>query len=180
LRARFFRRSFSRCTKGSAAVQRAVVEKEAPLFSYLVIAAVIGVLVVIFILFRTRTSPGLSKTPSASTRPTNGDEIAAPGLKEKLPCPLCGTRLYEGERIRSVAFDLGEEKFMQIYGCRHCSGATPSARRRCPVCRRNLPATGFVVGRMWEKNNRTRLHISGCTECRPHYKEMVVPKGKTT
>jgi hypothetical protein len=149
------------------------------LIPYLVIAAVVGVVVGIFIMFRTRRSSSGQKTPAASTGPATGDETAAgPGRREKLPCPLCGSRLYSGERIRSVAFDLGKEKFMQIYGCRHCSSAAPSAQRRCPVCRRQIPEDGFVVGRMWEKYNKTRLHISGCTECRPQYKEMLLSKGK--
>ena len=130
---------------------------------YLVIAAVVGVVVVIFILFRQRT-------PATSTGLATGDETAAGGRREKLPCPLCGSRLYNGDRIRTVAFDLGKEKFMQIYGCRHCNSAAPSAQRRCPVCKRRIPDGGFVVGRMWEKYNKTRLHISGCTECRPQYK----------
>jgi hypothetical protein len=92
------------------------------------------------------------------------------GRKSKVPCPLCGSRLFEGERIRSVAFDLGKEKLMHIFGCLYCERPASGVRRRCPVCKKDIPADGFVVGRMWEKPGKTHLHITGCTECKPQYK----------
>ncbi|MBN2351462.1 MAG: hypothetical protein JXD23_02760 [Spirochaetales bacterium] len=90
--------------------------------------------------------------------------------KTKVPCPLCGSRLYEGERIHSVAFDLGKEKLMHVYGCPYCEPAASGVKRRCPVCRKDIPPGGFAVGRMWEKAEKTHLHIVGCTECKPRYK----------
>jgi hypothetical protein len=107
----------------------------------------------------------LEKSARAARKPETA------GRRSKVPCPLCGSRLYEGERIHSVAFDLGQEKLMHIYGCPHCEGAAPGVRRRCPVCRKDIPPGGFAVGRMWEKTEKTHLHIVGCTECKPRYKQ---------
>jgi hypothetical protein len=90
--------------------------------------------------------------------------------KAKVPCPLCGTRLFEGERIHSVSFDLGKEKLMHIYGCPFCEYPGTGVKRHCPVCRREIPVAGFVVGRMWDKPGKTHLHITGCTECKPQYR----------
>jgi len=90
--------------------------------------------------------------------------------KTKIPCPLCGSRLLEGERIHSVAFDLGKEKLMHVYGCPFCEPVSSGVKRRCPVCRKDIPPGGFAVGRMWEKAGKTHLHIVGCTECKPRYK----------
>jgi hypothetical protein len=74
-----------------------------------------------------------------------------------------------------VAFDLGKEKLMNIYGCPHCELPENGVKRRCPVCHCVIPATGFVVGRMWDKPGKTHLHITGCTECKPQYK--TIPGG---
>jgi formate dehydrogenase maturation protein FdhE len=119
---------------------------------------VIGLLIITVIFFSLEKSARAVKKPKTA------------GRKAKVPCPLCGSRLFEGERIHSIAFDLGKEKLMHIYGCPYCESESSLIRRRCPVCKRDIPMGGFVVGRMWDKPDKTHLHITGCTECKPQYK----------
>ncbi len=80
-------------------------------------------------------------------------------------CPLCGSRLQQGERVRSIVYRGGEEQLTHLFGCPYCygSGRRP---RRCPVCRTELPAEGFVIAKMWRSAGRTHVHVLGCTECR--------------
>ena len=149
---------FIQPTQPPAAEPRAGQEKEPPFNPFFILLAGIGLLIVVLLFAshvkadRTvRKRSGMKRTP-------------------KVPCPLCGSRLFEGERIRSVAYDLGQEKLMHIYGCPYCERPGSGIRRRCPVCRREIPLDGFVVGRMWSKIDKTHLHITGCTECKPQYK----------
>jgi hypothetical protein len=36
----------------------------------------------------------------------------------------------------------------------------------CPVCNNVLPASGYVIARMFEKPGKKHVHVLGCTECR--------------
>lgn len=133
--------------------------KERPVNPYLILAAVVFLLgaTVFFFLNEKKRVQTAKKTNSA-----------APRLK--IPCPLCHSRLIEGEKLRSVSFDAGREKIMHIYGCPFCEKGAPGIRRVCPVCKRDIPADGFAVGRMWERKGKLHLHITGCTVCKPQYK----------
>ncbi|MBN1798445.1 MAG: hypothetical protein JW822_07700 [Spirochaetales bacterium] len=75
----------------------------------------------------------------------------------------------KGEKLHSISYPAGDEKIIHIHGCPYCDPSRQSLPRRCPVCRQSLPATGFAVGRMWEKKDKLHLHITGCTECKPQY-----------
>ena len=110
------------------------------------------------------------------------------GERPREPCPICGSRLEKGQRIRSVVFrddpNSTREHMVHIFGCPYCCPPTGTARRQCPVCRQTIPPEGYLVGRMWEKRGpargvpedgstavsaqrrRTHLHVLGCTECR--------------
>jgi hypothetical protein len=35
------------------------------------------------------------------------------------------------------------------------------------VCHEQIPDDGFVVARMFIKNDRKHVHVLGCTTCRP-------------
>ncbi|MCL1817826.1 MAG: hypothetical protein FWG35_02765 [Spirochaetaceae bacterium] len=89
-------------------------------------------------------------------------------------CPICGSLLEKGQLIKSIAFQGGvtvgnvTERLNHIFGCPFCypvNGATP---RVCPVCRRIIPADGYLIARMFERSDRERkhVHVLGCTACR--------------
>ena len=86
--------------------------------------------------------------------------------RNREPCPLCGTRLHAGERIHSVVFGHNGDRLMHLWGCPHCYPARPAVRRLCPVCHRELPPDGYLIGRLFERPDKKHLHILGCTECR--------------
>jgi hypothetical protein len=85
------------------------------------------------------------------------------------PCPLCGSELGKGEKLHSVSYPAGKEKIVHIHGCPYCAPPGQSLPRRCPVCKSQLPSDGFAVGRMWQKEDKLHLHITGCTVCKPQY-----------
>ena len=103
-------------------------------------------------------------------------------------CPLCGSGLKKGERVKSATYPVkpgtdgrypgGIEKLMEVYGCPHCMPPGGSEKRICPVCKKEIPAKGYVVGRYFIVNNqeqkaegtpakrKNHLHVLGCTACR--------------
>jgi hypothetical protein len=82
-------------------------------------------------------------------------------------CPLCGKGLKPGERVFTEAFPGKEnEKIVYLHGCPYCSGKKAKEKRKCPVCKQNLPRDGYLIGRMWVQDGKTRVHISWCSNCR--------------
>jgi len=89
-------------------------------------------------------------------------------------CPVCGSLLAKGERVKSVVFAGGvrsgaiTEKMSNIFGCPHCYPANAKNPRICPVCGKVLPGDGYLVARMFENPAKPRkhVHVLGCTVCR--------------
>ncbi|MFW6215573.1 MAG: hypothetical protein ACOC45_06460 [Alkalispirochaetaceae bacterium] len=99
------------------------------------------------------------------------------------PCPICSTMLGPGERVKTTVFsgdgksaynpDRGsfssrriEDAMVHMYGCPYCYPANRNHPRICPVCRNELPETGYVIARMFMRKDRKHVHVLGCTECR--------------
>jgi hypothetical protein len=99
-------------------------------------------------------------------------------------CPLCGSGLKKGERVKSAAYPArpgsdgkypgGTEKMMEVYGCHHCIPPEGIEKRICPVCKKEVPLKGHVVGRYFipsknsngQKEKKNHLHVLSCTGCR--------------
>lgn len=110
------------------------------------------------------------------------DAFAKPG--KPIPCPLCGSVLADGERVRSYVYRVGTDGLSHIFGCPHCdpgsrapgepavrSAGVPLMEKICPVCRKPVPANGHLTARMFERigpdaKKKTHVHVLGCTECR--------------
>ena len=112
------------------------------------------------------------------------------GREERKPklsvCPLCGSRLAAGERLRTVlyrsgtsgAFEpgtrtgegrRGDERIVHIHGCPYCLGEKGAARpkRVCPVCRRKLSVDDYLLGWKGRDGEKSTVRITGCSRCRP-------------
>jgi len=86
--------------------------------------------------------------------------------KPKIPCIMCGSHLRKGENLKSEEFKGNNESIIHMYGCPYCYGPTAAQKRICPVCKKNMPKDGYLIGRMWiKKNGKKHLHIQGCTVC---------------
>jgi hypothetical protein len=84
-------------------------------------------------------------------------------------CPLCGSGLSGGERVKSDLTPGTGDRIMRIFGCPHCWPALPDkAPRLCPVCGGEIPADGHAVARYFERPGRRHVHVLGCSRCRPH------------
>ncbi len=87
-------------------------------------------------------------------------------------CPLCGTPLQRGETVHSHLYPGKPDGMMYIYGCPFCYKDHPRVKfkkelvRICPYCKKDIPADGWVVARVFEKPEKTHVHVLGCTECR--------------
>jgi hypothetical protein len=89
-------------------------------------------------------------------------------------CPICGSLLEKGQRLKSVVFQGGvksgnvTEKMSHIFGCPLCYPANDKNLRICPVCKQLVPPEGYLIARMFERSGRERkhVHVLGCTVCR--------------
>lgn len=106
-------------------------------------------------------------------------ERSRSNLQVMKPCPICGTLLEPGERVHTVVFS-GEsggspkrdpertrDALVHMFGCPYCYPANRRYQRYCPSCKTAIPDDGFVVARMFTKNQRKHVHVLGCTVCRP-------------
>lgn len=99
------------------------------------------------------------------------------------PCPICNTMLGPGERVKTTVFsgdgkraldpEAGsfnsrriEDAMVHMYGCPYCYPANREHRRICPVCKNEIPDSGYVIARMFMQKDRKHVHVLGCTECR--------------
>ena len=82
-------------------------------------------------------------------------------------CPLCGSTLGPGERVKSDLSPGKGDRIMRIFGCPRCWPALPGAKARtCPVCRGEIPPGGHAVARYFESPGRKHVHVLGCSACR--------------
>jgi hypothetical protein len=87
-------------------------------------------------------------------------------------CPICGTPLLRGETVHSHLYPGKPDGMMYIYGCPFCYRKHPRVKERrdvtriCPFCKTNIPDEGWVVARVFEKPEKTHVHVLGCTVCR--------------
>lgn len=86
----------------------------------------------------------------------------------RTPCPVCGTIIKEGERVKTTAYSLGKEKLVLVYGCPACYPPGKVIKRICPVCKNELRNKDYILAKMWEEENKLRLHIMGCSICKPN------------
>jgi hypothetical protein len=84
-------------------------------------------------------------------------------------CPMCNTPLAQGEDMTSRVFRPMNtpDQRMTILGCPHCYPSVErGARRTCPVCRKDVPLDGYLIARLFNKeNNKKHVIITGCTLC---------------
>jgi predicted nucleic acid-binding Zn ribbon protein len=91
-------------------------------------------------------------------------EIGYPGAPRT--CPVCSTKLDEGELVKSAAFPSfnGKERLMHIRGCVYCLNGERD--RVCPVCGAHLKPGEVLIARMFERPRRSHVHVLGCSRCR--------------
>jgi hypothetical protein len=83
-------------------------------------------------------------------------------------CPVCGSVLYGKEQIKSVLYPGEKDRLCHIFGCQHCHPYKEKGIfRECPVCKKELPGEGYLVARLFDRENgKHHVHIIGCTGCR--------------
>lgn len=84
-------------------------------------------------------------------------------------CPLCSTPLAYGENLVSRIFRPMNtpDQRMTVLGCPHCYPAAENkVQRICPVCKKNVPADGYLIARLFNREkNKKHVMITGCTVC---------------
>jgi hypothetical protein len=119
---------------------------------YLIGAVALVVLLVLINIRLFRGGPGRAAAPFVRPRLLN--------------CPVCGSKLSEGQRVRTAAYPGNSERLVHIYGCPRCYGLHADLRRNCPVCRRKLKGDDHLVGRLLrEEGQKGRVKVWGCSRC---------------
>jgi len=104
---------------------------------------------------------------SSYVRTEKKKETEKPPQKGSRTCPICGSILLAGERVKSFVYPGTTDRVTHIFGCPHCYPFNPLIDRICPVCKEKIPASGYVLGRLFERPYRkSHLHVTGCTSCR--------------
>ncbi len=84
-------------------------------------------------------------------------------------CPLCGSALYSGQKVRSKQTEIGNIEVQTcIRGCVHCVKPENKIRRRCPVCKQDVAKGDFVLAISDPRVDRLKLSIKGCQNCFTH------------
>ena len=83
-------------------------------------------------------------------------------------CPVCSYQLKKGEQLKTVVFpsrSMYKDRIMHIHGCPYClENRVP---RKCPVCKRNISNSDFLLARMFERSmQKNHVHVLGCNKCR--------------
>jgi hypothetical protein len=123
------------------------------------IALALLIVLLVGISIGTRAPGETRRHKSRSSQPAESDD-------NRRSCPLCGSKLERGERVRSVFYPSPGDTLAEIHGCRYCDGPGATRPRRCPVCREIVPKTGYVIARVFKRPGKTHVHVLGCTGCR--------------
>ena len=92
------------------------------------------------------------------------EKATPPEQPKRKPCPLCGTMLVKGEKVKTVIYPAKGDTLAEVFGCPHCYGENADTVPICPVCKKPVPEEGHVIGRMFKEGRH--LHVLGCTRCR--------------
>ncbi|MDR1240191.1 MAG: hypothetical protein LBK27_08750 [Treponema sp.] len=105
-----------------------------------------------------------SAYPRRRRRERGPRETGVPGNPQT--CPVCSARLEKGELVRSMAYPSfnGKDRLMHIKGCAWC--LEEDRPRICPVCGARLRGDETLVARIFERPDRSHVHILGCSRCR--------------
>jgi len=82
-------------------------------------------------------------------------------------CPICSIKLIKGDLVKSFAFpsEGSTDRLMYIRGCYAC--LEQGVPRRCPVCKKSMSITDYLIARMFERSHRkNHIHVLGCNNCR--------------
>lgn len=99
---------------------------------------------------------------------TRNKQVEIPKVEKPVSnrhCPLCGEPLVSGERVHSVLYPGKPDSMMEIYGCPYCEKPDAKNKRRCPVCKKELPSDAVIIARVFEKPGKKHVHVLGCTLC---------------
>jgi hypothetical protein len=85
-------------------------------------------------------------------------------------CPVCAAKLPPGMLVRSAVYPSasGRDRIMHVMGCPFCLEGEKEKRRPriCPVCRKPIGDEEYLFARIFERPEKTHVHILGCVNCR--------------
>lgn len=91
------------------------------------------------------------------------------GAASNTICPVCSSRLYQGENIFSRIYGSADDsdQICTIHGCPRCYPEPQEGIRRvCPVCGRNVLPTESLQARLFVKpDGHKHVHVRGCSFC---------------
>ncbi len=126
-----------------------------------IVALILTVILVLLIVFILRDKK-LENISTSKSEPENSYRN----------CPICGIALKRGETVHSHLYPGKPDGMMHIFGCPYCYKKHPrfkelkNNRRVCPFCKKDIPKEGWVIARVFEKPEKTHIHVLGCTVCR--------------
>jgi hypothetical protein len=85
-------------------------------------------------------------------------------------CPVCAAKLPPGKLVKSAVYPStnGRDRIMHIMGCPFCLEGEWERRRPrvCPVCHKPVGDREYLFARVFERPDKSHVHILGCVNCR--------------
>ncbi|MDC7224788.1 MAG: hypothetical protein PQJ60_13665 [Spirochaetales bacterium] len=134
-----------------------------------VLLLLLTILVVLVILMSDRKDRSRERGEKAGDL---GDFKTGKGKLFGTKCPLCGEWLEPGEKVHSHLYPGKPDGMMHIFGCPRCYSGHPDrggrggSGRICPYCHESLGPEDYVIARVFERPDKTQVHVLGCTICR--------------
>ncbi|MDR2481668.1 MAG: hypothetical protein LBD07_05185 [Spirochaetaceae bacterium] len=81
-------------------------------------------------------------------------------------CPVCAAKFERGETVRSKIFPPTNrnDRLLHISGCPFCLKG--ERKRECPVCGAELKIEEYLTARIFQRKEKSHVHILGCNHCR--------------
>ncbi len=122
----------------------------------LTLILIFSIINMLLYLYFSRKNPGENRSITVTETPA----------LEFTTCLLCGSHLQKGERMKTDVYRGNNYSVVHITGCPLCNGKQGNRTRQCPQCKRELPMDGYLVGKMWKKDNgKIHVQVSGCVLC---------------
>lgn len=139
-------------------------------FMVLFFLGVSAIVLIMLLKTITKLNEGSSKTLSKKQRAALEQQRKNAQAKGLLVnCPLCNSPLLPGEDLFTRVYRPMNvsDQLCTISGCPHCFPKTePGVLRNCPVCHKEVPLSGHLIARLFNKTvGKKHVIVTGCNQC---------------
>lgn len=133
---------------------------------------ILAVLLLFFLRFFTQNSSNKEEAPREVFKPvltniSQPHKVAEGRRGDPHTCPVCAAKFEHGESIKSKILPPTDssDRILHISGCPYCC-YEGGRKRECPVCGAELALNEYLSARIFNRREKSHVHIVGCPHCR--------------